>query len=782
MTVTDEPPVTPRLPAPDELLALPGGGLRIWPEAVLRGAGFAVSALTELGDPAYAAAVDAMTDQEAREGGAVVEAAERRQHELLCAIAARADFQEAVAWQNPEVLRSSVRPLAASPAAALNQAARRKERIVAKYWARYCAKNDTIGFFGPVCWVTLRPDGPLARIDVGEALINRHDVHLEPWAADALAAVFSADPAVRPWIAPRLNPSAFLHAQQVLRADGPPVAVDSADWRLLCACDGRRPARELAAELVAGAPDAFPDEGAVFRALDRLVEAGHVRWDLEPPLVPRSERMLRAAVETLGDSGVRSTLTAALDQLDEAVARVGAAAGVDELDDALERLDETFTGLTGAAPQRRSGETYGGRRLVLLESNRDAGIAFGPDLLDRLGPPLSLLAWSVRGLTSELAACYEQTFLGAHTIIAASGEVERVWLAHLLGLCSREIFTVGQRVFEPILESFAERWEKLLGLDADAETRRTCAELWPTVRDSFPASGPGWIQAFQHGADIQICARSPQALADGDYRLVLGELHAAWNTIEAGVFVQQHPEPERLAGLLTKGLPAGRVVLVPVKHHPRVLARTMPAIADERQWWLSLTGYPGGDPDRRVSLAELWVWREADGMWCQTADGRARFRIIDVLGMLISAEIMDAFKLIGARRDHVPRTWVDGLVVTRESWSVPLSDLGLPGNRATEAMSFRTVRKWAAGLGLPRFVFVKVPGELKPFYLDLASSTQVASLVTALRRAVSTRPASERLHLTEMLPTPEDAWLPGPGGERYLSELRLQLVDSDAPW
>jgi hypothetical protein len=31
--------------------------------------------------------------------------------------------------------------------------------------------------------------------------------------------------------------------------------------------------------------------------------------------------------------------------------------------------------------------------------------------------------------------------------------------------------------------------------------------------------------------------------------------------------------------------------------------------------------------------------------------------------------------------------------------------------------------------------------------------------------------------MTELLPGPGQAWLPGPGGQRYFSELRVQLRD-----
>jgi Lantibiotic dehydratase, N terminus len=64
-------------------------------------------------------------------------------------------FREAVAWQSREALASAVAKLASdvreSPARR-----RRQEEVVAGYWQRYCAKNDTIGFFGPLARVLRR--------------------------------------------------------------------------------------------------------------------------------------------------------------------------------------------------------------------------------------------------------------------------------------------------------------------------------------------------------------------------------------------------------------------------------------------------------------------------------------------------------------------------------------------------------------------------------------------------------------------------------------------------
>ena len=764
----------------DELLPLPGGPLRVWPAAVLRGAGFPVGALVALGDPDHAAAVDAGSAD-----AAATAAAQARQHALLVAAAARPDLQTAIAWQNPDILRESIRPLSAAPGRPLNQSVRRKERITARYLARYCAKNDTIGFFGPVCWVRLNPAGPLVRVELGKGLTGARSVHLESWAADELAAAFCADPAVRRWVPPRPNPSTYLADRHLYITQGPPVPLAEPQWLLLRACDGFRPAHEVAARLVGAGM--FASEPAVYGAIQDAVTAGWLLWDLEPPTALRAESVLRSAVAAIGEEPIRTRLTAQLDGIEQHVSAVAQAEGVAALDGALGALDAAFTAITAKAPRRRPGQDYAGRRLVFLDTGRDAAITFGPGLLDRLGPPLSLLMWSVRWLTSQVAASYENAFRHTFEAMGGPAQPEGIQLSFVVW----QQFAAGQQPFKPALDAFVRGWESLLGIDAGlttdsaeglTEVVRSSADLWPAARELFPASGPGWIQAGQHGADIQIAARDAEALARGEARFVLGELHPAWNTLESAVMVERHPDPAELSRLLALALPPGRVMLVPVKGYPRISARTVSAIPDDRQWWLSLAHHPGGDPERRTSMAELRVVDSPEGLWCRTADGRRRFRVVDALGMVLAEQIVDACKLIGARHRHVPRVLLDELVVVRESWSMPLSELEPLRRLGSEAEVFARVRDLARRLGLPRFVFVSVPGELKPFYVDLTSPVLSAVLATTVRRASQDGDPDRWIRFVEMLPSPQEAWLPGPDGERYTSELRLQIADPGTPW
>ena len=135
------------------------GEWAIWRDFAVRSAGFPVSGLEAFG----------AGDESARLRGVA--------HDPL--------FREAVTWQNPAAFDNAVGKIAAGSAMKPSQA-RQREEVVASYWQRYCAKNDTIGFFGPLSWGRIADDGP--RLDVRSGALERERaVHLEAWGVQALA-------------------------------------------------------------------------------------------------------------------------------------------------------------------------------------------------------------------------------------------------------------------------------------------------------------------------------------------------------------------------------------------------------------------------------------------------------------------------------------------------------------------------------------------------------------------------------------------------------------------
>jgi hypothetical protein len=97
------------------------------------------------------------------------------------------------------------------------------------------------------------------------------------------------------------------------------------------------------------------------------------------------------------------------------------------------------------------------------------------------------------------------------------------------------------------------------------------------------------------------------------------------------------------------------------------------------------------------------------------------------------------------------------------------------GHRGSAAR--HDIAAFARSLGIPRHVFVKSPLERKPMYLDTDSPVLARILARHARHAAAESP-KHRIRFTEMLPTPEQAWLSDTDGNRYVSELRLVALDS----
>jgi hypothetical protein len=129
-------------------------------------------------------------------------------------------FREAVTWQNPAALANAFDKVAAG-AATKPSRARQREDIVASYWQRYCSKNDTIGFFGPLAWGLIADDGPPLSVRSG-ALIRERSVHLEAWGVQALAASLDESLAVAagPRTEHELRAALEAHADASLRERG----------------------------------------------------------------------------------------------------------------------------------------------------------------------------------------------------------------------------------------------------------------------------------------------------------------------------------------------------------------------------------------------------------------------------------------------------------------------------------------------------------------------------------------------------------------------------------
>jgi hypothetical protein len=211
----------------------------LWRDFAVRSAGFAVDGLDVFG----------AADESAR----------------LAEVAADPSFAEAVIWQNRSAYRTAVAKIAGRGAEGGSKR-RQRDGVVAGYWQRYCAKNDTVGFFGPLAWGKIRDDGPALAVR-SRGLVAAREVHFESWCLEALARAIDAPVVVplnrRPEVELRVQLDALgdrdgLRALDRLESARAAVAEAAGGEALVGALD----AFDACLEELTGAPPAPSEEGA----------------------------------------------------------------------------------------------------------------------------------------------------------------------------------------------------------------------------------------------------------------------------------------------------------------------------------------------------------------------------------------------------------------------------------------------------------------------------------------------------------------------------------------
>jgi hypothetical protein len=298
------------------------------------------------------------------------------------------------------------------------------------------------------------------------------------------------------------------------------------------------------------------------------------------------------------------------------------------------------------------------------------------------------------------------------------------------------------------------------------------------VDEVFSAPAAGWPQARHQAPDVMIAASDVEALGRGDYFFVLGEIHPAACTIDSAFWMAQHPNPDELARANQVDVPEARVHSVLSKAWPRATVRTNGVFIGERDHFLEsgVDAAPAA-PDRVLRVADLSVVERDGQLVVQTADGRLAWEIVAFLGDSLSGMAhTGGFRFLPPGLAHTPRVTVDRLVICRESWAFSAPELPF-GSETSEAELFLAIRRWARRAGLPRFVFVRSPLEVKPFFVDFESPVLTSTLARSVRRAKDHEGGAVTLHVEEMVPGVEETWLPDAAGERYTSEVRLVAVD-----
>jgi hypothetical protein len=779
-----------------DFIALPGGRLadgapgsgtwNMWRGMVLRGAGFPVSDVDRLADPELAGVADRALAQAAgagrkwpgenglKEYDALFFASAEATSAAIADIARQPLFREALSWQNPQFVRTCVDRLEAAGKERRSRL-RKQQAAISNYIQRYTTKNDSIGFFGPVAWADWTAGDRPSSLRAGPALVRRRTVYFETWAIDEVAAALAGRPQLAHGVPPRRSPANLLDGNRVVRPNGSTETV-SEEWaRILRLCDGWRPVRDIASSI--GRPERW-----LLEQLKLMGSSGLVRMDLSGPIEAQPERRLAKRLSRVPDADARQAAMAELGRLVSAKDEVAASGGNPRrLEAALEALAAQFESVTSRPAVRLPGQAYAARTIVYEDCVRDVRVTLGADVLESLGEPLALVLHSARWLTARAGQVYLRRLGEHYERIRRRAGTDWVPLGRLLAVATLD-FYAGAGVpplAAGLVRELQQRWAAILSVPGDTQRHRVePRHIAARVRAEFCSGPPQWAGGLRHSPDILIDAESVDAINRGQYQLVLGELHTAFNSVESTALVEQSDQKARLLAMAEYATGPGRIVLTSGRDWDYV-TRTRPSpdvLSPRHLRWTAGTDDISEVTTEVIPLGALEVGSAGPDLVVRCRTDQRTFALAEVVGDYLSQVLVSSFRMLPPQR-HSPRVSIGRLVVSRETWRLAprLCDWA---HQADERRRFLQMRQWAARHRLPRRVFCSLPGEGKPVYVDFTSIPLTNSLATMLRRI--SHDDAQHVTFSEMLPAPDGCWLKNRQGASFVSELRLVVSERTA--
>lgn len=642
-----------------------------------------------------------------------------------------------------------------------NARTRERERHLLLYLQRVCSKNDTFSEFGPSGWGTVS--------DAEEGLRFAADLKLtrtaffERWAAHAVAAAINQDFEARMELAPRLNPTGRLEPDGFfLTETNDRILLDPETLAALRHCDGLTPAHALTL-----AP----------ARLENLARQNVIRWEAEvPAMEPYAFNALADLVNRWREGEARARWTALLDPLSALPENFSRAAEVSArtniMADGRDRLAKL-----GIAQQSAQRHLYSAANPIAEECFRSGEFVLSERLLQQFvsdaEPWIDLWRDTYAFVASRVAAGLRRFY---ESTPRQNGSVPLpAFLRHCainqMPLTAHGCVVLAHRAFQELKVAFRKRIEDRAELEVLELTREDCH----FVRNNFEY--PKFDEYTFPSADLQIAARSAEAIRAGDYQWVLAELHPPPALLHQ-CFYWSCPDPDTLSAALAStalGRPNFHFGFAAADFTAHTTVRIFDALPELTYFVAPQRGKP---KFRTLAPGDAEVYIDETGDVCvRKRDSHEH------LGSFARAWLIPLgfHPFFFGRAPHMPRLRCGNVIVQRRSWTIGLGELPSGNFSGISTDLVVAVEHLRAEEGWPRHIYIRPTEQAlrrsgaegrdkdtKPVYIDLESYLSLEIFHRWLNK-------SGELEVTEMLPDPDHlCWHESDGRRTF--ELRTLIV------
>lgn len=656
-------------------------------------------------------------------------------------------LQEAIWWQNPAFAGNVLPALLRGDCNISNSKSRRRLKKFVSYLQRYCAKNEVIGFFGPVGFGHLVSGSTEARDSRGPWLRDRK-VYMEPWVVHALWRHFTSQAPQHAllWLSPkvRLEQGVVFDGSASRRANGG-RAITEEMQRLL--------------ERLKQAPQST--ETLLGEGFDEatLTLARRQSWISPLPAIPSNGFPLDWAVQkaqeyhpSIGEPLLKelARFRSCLEQMSVGESRS------DRLPHLIQNFQQLIASKNSGQVSRNKGAFYGGR-LGFYEEGVRRSMELPAGWVESVLPALGLVLRSARWMALETARTADDLLLEkARKLHRRYGDG---YPAVLLWEKTIDIFSKPSLLGFPEAEAeLSRRWQQALG-EPDLERSEasfSCEEVSRQVDLLFPQQTHSYKGARFHSCDILFTAQG---------KAVLGEIHPCLFPFQDLSTTLHHPHIETLRSWY-RNRREGRDVR-PATFVPFTRLHLDGRI-DQEAYAVLVDPHHGSwrPASQQVRLGDLTV-HPSEERFCLRAPNLPDVDLLDFFsGELSELQSLhfSPFSRIG--KGH--RVEIGGLVVKRADWALKLSDFSslqpLETAERISRLNRELIRK-----DLPAQFFARFPKEVKPLLI-------VRDSVLFLDLFWSLLVASGECRCSEVLPALDEAWLQTPEG-LATGEARFVLFD-----